>query len=111
MLFHLQVFLDEGDGLVDGFRPAGGDDAPTEAWLWLSDRNDALHMAATEEIAELLISKSADLNVRVTSGPHKGKIPLDGFVGSNDGKHTEIADLLRKHGGKTGEELKVEGAK
>jgi hypothetical protein len=25
------------------------------------------------------------------------------------GKHTEIADLLRKHGGKTGEELKAEG--
>jgi hypothetical protein len=23
--------------------------------------------------------------------------------------HTEIADLLRKHGGKTGEELKAEG--
>ena len=25
------------------------------------------------------------------------------------GKRTEIADLLRKHGGKTGEELKAEG--
>jgi hypothetical protein len=24
-------------------------------------------------------------------------------------KHSEIADLLRKHGGKTGEELKAEG--
>jgi len=24
-------------------------------------------------------------------------------------KHTEIAELLRKHGGKTGEELKAEG--
>jgi len=24
-------------------------------------------------------------------------------------KHPEIADLLRKHGGKTGEELKAEG--
>ena len=31
-----------------------------------------------------------------------GKTPLD----SADG---EIADLLRKHGGKTGEELKAEG--
>ena len=70
-----------------------------------------LHKAATEEIAELLISKGAYLNVRVTSGPHKGKIPLNGFVGSNDGKHTEIDALLRKHGGKTGSELKDEGAK
>jgi ankyrin repeat protein len=24
-------------------------------------------------------------------------------------KHTELTDLLRKHGGKTGEELKAEG--
>ena len=61
-----------------------------------------LHMAATEEIAKLLIFRGADLNVRVTSGPHKEKIPLDGFVGSNDGKHTEIADFLRKHGSKSG---------
>ena len=70
-----------------------------------------LHMEATEEIAKLLISRGADLNVRVTFGPDKGKIPLDGFVGSNDGKHTEIDALLRKHGGKTGSELKAEGAK
>ena len=70
-----------------------------------------LHMAATEEIAKLLISRGADLNVRVKPEPHKGKIPLDGFVGSNDGKHTEIASLLRKHGGKTGSELKAEGVK
>ena len=71
----------------------------------------ALHMAATEEIAKLLISRGADLNVRVKSEPHKGKIPLDGFVGSNDGKHTEITALLRKHGGKIWQELKAEGAK
>ena len=73
-----------------------------------------LHGAAESghvEIAELLISRGADLNVRVTSGPHKEKIPLDRFVGSNDGKHTEIAALLRKHGGKIWQELKAEGAK
>lgn len=67
-----------------------------------------LHMAATEEIAKLLIFRGADFNVRVTSGPHKEKIPLDGFVGSNDGKHTEIAVSLRKHGGKIWQELKAE---
>ena len=35
-----------------------------------------------------------------------GETPLD-FAISND--LTEIADLLRKHGGKTAEELKAEG--
>ena len=35
-----------------------------------------LHMAATEEIAKLLISRGADLNVRVKSEPHKGKSHL-----------------------------------
>ena len=68
-------------------------------------------MAVREEITKLLISKGADLNVRVTFGPHKGKIPLDGFVGSNDGKQTEFAALLRKHRGKNWQELKAEGAK
>jgi|GEM_PF-1495255 hypothetical protein len=70
-----------------------------------------LHIAAIEGIVKLLISRGADLNVRVTSGPHKGKIPLDGFVGSNDGKHTEITAYLRKHGGKIWQELKAERAK
>ncbi len=112
MLCHLQVFLDEGDGLVDGLRPAGGDGAPQQklGYGYLTGMMP-LHMAATEEITKLLISKGADLNVRVTFGPYKGKIPLDGFVGSNDGKHTEIAALLRKHGGKSWQELKAEGAK
>ena len=32
--------------------------------------------------------------------------PLDWAI---QDKHTEIADLLRKHGAKTGEELKAEG--
>jgi ankyrin repeat protein len=32
--------------------------------------------------------------------------PLDSAIKD---KHTETADLLRKHGGKTGEELKAEG--
>jgi hypothetical protein len=33
-----------------------------------------------------------------------GETPLDQAK-----RHPEIADLLRKHGGKTGEELKAEG--
>ena len=70
-----------------------------------------LHMAATEETTKLLISKGVDLNVRVTFGPDKGKIPFYGFVGYNDGKHIEIAALLRKHGSKIWQELKAEGAR
>ena len=69
----------------------------------------ALHGAATQgysKIIELLISKGADANAKVASGAHKGKTPLDAAKETN---HPETADLLRKHGGKTGEELKAEG--
>jgi len=36
----------------------------------------------------------------------EGHTPLDWAIAY---KHTETADLLRKHGGKTAEELKAEG--
>ena len=65
-----------------------------------------LHIAATKEIAELLIAAGADVNAKVASGPKQGLTPLDA---ANETNQTEIADLLRKHGGKTGEELKAEG--
>jgi ankyrin repeat protein len=35
--------------------------------------------------------------------------PLDRAIRNNLNISTETADLLRKHGGKTGEELKAEG--
>ena len=57
-----------------------------------------LHRVATTEIAELLIAKGADVDAK----DEKGKTPLDWTDG-------ETAELLRKHGGKTGEELKAEG--
>jgi ankyrin repeat protein len=60
-----------------------------------------LFIAAHEghrEVAELLIAKGADVNEKNGSG----ETPLDWAVG-------EIAELLRKHGGKTGAELKAEG--
>jgi len=61
----------------------------------------ALHHAASQghkEIVELLIAKGADVNAKTVSG----RIPLDWASGTT-------ADLLRKHGGKTGEELKATG--
>jgi len=68
-----------------------------------------LHQAAVKghkEIVELLIAKGADVNAKVASGPKQGLTPLDA---ANETNHPETADILRKHGGKTGEELEAEG--
>ena len=65
-----------------------------------------LHAAADQGhavVADLLIVKGADLNARMKGG---GYTVLDL---ANLKEQTEIALLLRKHGAKTGEELKAEG--
>ena len=64
-----------------------------------------LHDACSEghkEIANLFITKGADVNPK----NEDGETPLDKAIYK---ERTEITDLLRKHGGKTGEELKAEG--
>ena len=53
-----------------------------------------------KEVVELLIAKGADVNAK----DKKDFTPLDGAKNK-----PETADFLRKHGGKTGEELKAEG--
>ena len=68
-----------------------------------------LHDAAGyghKEVVKLLIAKEADLNAKVLSGKYKDQTPLDIAI---ELQHPETADLLRKHGGKTGEELKAAG--
>ena len=65
-----------------------------------------MHSAAGKghkEIAELLIAAGADVNAK---DELLGRTPLDWAISRN---HIEIADLLRKHGAKTGKELKAEG--
>ena len=60
------------------------------------------------ETIEFLISNNADLNIK----DKEGKTPLDTANFTNplvNGSLNEIIDLLRKHGAKTGEELKSEG--
>ena len=59
-----------------------------------------------KEIAALLITAGANLNAM----DDNDRTPLDATNKYDwvDIKRTEIADLLRKHGGKTGEELKAE---
>ena len=64
-----------------------------------------LHWAAFrghKETVELLIAKGAEVNAM---GFEFAATPLD-LANIHD--YVEIADLLRKHGGKTGEELKAE---
>ena len=76
---------------------------------------------AGRKILELLIANDADVNLRsgmiiktedgdageqMAQKSMNNRTPLDMAILFD---HTEIADLLRKHGAKTGEELKAEG--
>ena len=61
-------------------------------------------LGGQKEIVELLIAKGADVNAKGSKGYFT---PLDTALSHSLDK--EITDLLRKHGGKTGEELKAEG--
>jgi ankyrin repeat protein len=71
----------------------------------IADGTTPLHNAAVyghTEVAELLIANGANMNAIIVSGRNQGKTPLDLAIWR---KKTETADLLRKHGGRTAEEL------
>ena len=97
-----------GDGNIEAVKQhlaAGTDVDAVDAESRDKYRWTPLHIAAAggrEEIAKLLIVAGADVNAKDAVG----ETPLDFAI---KGNHTELADLLRKHGGKTGEELKAEG--
>ena len=64
-----------------------------------------LHYSANygyKEIVQLLIGNGADVNATLLSGKYKGKTAVDI---ANQLNHPETAELLRKHGGRTAEEL------
>jgi len=66
---------------------------------------NSIHAAAragNDEAVKEFLAAGADVNAK----DKKGGTPLDWAIGLN---HTKTANLLRKHGGKTGEELKAEG--
>jgi len=91
--------------VVKEFLATGTDVNAKSSW----NGSTPLHHAAEcghKEVAELLIAEGADVNA-----PAKyGLTPLDVAIQSSTflKGHPEIVDLLRKHGGKTGEELKAE---
>ena len=77
-----------------------------------------LHQAASyghKEIAELLIAEGADVNAKIKKKYYFKKNQTTLYINTptpldwaNINKQTEIADLLRKHGGKKGEVFKAE---
>ena len=74
-----------------------------------------LHEAAWnghKEVAELLIAEGADVNAKDVDGETPvdfAEEVKDWHAPEDKAAKKETAALLRKHGGKTGEELKAEG--
>ena len=69
----------------------------------------SIHEAAKEgniEAVKQHLAAGANVNAIIVSGRYQGKTPLDLAIRLGQ---TETIDLLRKHGGKTAEELKAEG--
>ena len=104
-LARLAWLLDEsvrhGDIQVVKHNIAIGADVNTK--IKMKGESTPLHSAALKgykEIAELLIAEGANVNAK----SDVGETPLDWAIHS---KHSETANLLRKHGGKSGAEDSV----
>jgi len=95
------------DGRIEAVKQhlAAGTDVNAKS----DDGGTPLHIVVStshKELVELLIAKGVDVNAKKEAGKFKDQTSLDRAINL---KHNDIADLLRKHGGKTGEELKAEG--
>ena len=92
------IFAASGIGNIEAVKQhlASGVDVNTKD----SQSGTPLHYASDQiKVAEFLLEKDA----RVNSVDYRGRTPLDYAMSARD---SETADLLRKHGGKTGKELK-----
>jgi len=92
---HNQASLEVAKELIKN-----GADVNSRADIGFTPLHEAA-MRGSKEIAELLIEHGAKVNARISSGKLKGKTPLDL---AQRGKHTEVVAILRKHGGKLGDQ-------
>ena len=102
----ISIFVAAARGNIEAIKQhlAAGTDVNAKGSFLLAG-GTPLYIAAGwghKEVVELLINNGADVNAK----DENGATPQDLAIGR---KHPETADLLRKHGGKTGEELKAEG--
>ena len=98
-------------GKIEAAKKAIADGADVNAKK--DDGETPLHWATVEsmdsgskKVIELLISKGADVNAKIVTGRKKGMTPL---AIAKMFSNKEIVDLLRKHGGKTKNELEAAG--
>ena len=116
----LRYAADKGQKEIVKILIAGGADVNSSSIYGLTPSMFAASNGH-KEITKLLITKGADLNATTrysgrtfddgvettwATGPQEKATVLDQALAN---QHTEIANLLRKHGGKTGEELKAAG--
>ena len=97
----VHIYAREGDiAAVKQHLAAGTDVNATDEFLGMTILHDAV-LGGQKEIVEFLIAEGADVNAMGRTS----LTPLDTALKASLNK--EIADLLRKHGGKTGEELEA----